>query len=89
MSNVRIPPVLRAHTGGSREVAADGDTVGTVLANLTSDYPGLRDQLFEGEDLQRYVNVYVNDEDIQYLDKLSTPVGPRDTVVILPAMAGG
>lgn len=89
MSNVRIPPVLRAHTGGSREVEADGDTVGTVLANLTSDYPGLRDQLFEGDALQRYVNVYVNDEDIQYLEKLATPVGPKDTVVILPAMAGG
>lgn len=89
MSNVRIPPVLRAHTGGSREVEADGDTVGTVLANLSSEYPGLKEQLFEGESLQRYVNVYVNDEDIQYLDKLATPVGPKDTIVILPAMAGG
>jgi sulfur-carrier protein len=89
MSSVRIPPVLRAHTGGSREVAADGDTVGTVLANLTTEFPGLREQLFEGDALQRYVNVYVNDEDIQYLEKLATPVGPKDTVVILPAMAGG
>jgi sulfur-carrier protein len=89
MSNVRIPPVLRAHTGGSREVTAEGDTVGTVLINLTSNYPELREQLFEGDALQRYVNVYVNDEDIQYLDKLATPVGPNDTVVILPAMAGG
>ena len=58
-------------------------------ANLTSNYPGLREQLFEGDALQRYVNVYVNDEDIQYLEKLATPVGPKDTVVILPAMAGG
>ena len=89
MATVRIPPVLRAHTGGSREIQAEGDTVNTVLASLTSSYPGLRDQLFEGDSLQRYVNVYVNDEDIKYLDKLSTPVGPRDTVVILPAMAGG
>jgi molybdopterin converting factor small subunit len=89
MSSVRIPPVLRAHTGGSREVTADGDTVGTVLDNLTEEYPGLREQLFEGGTLQRYVNVYVNDEDIQYLEKLATPVGPKDTVVILPAMAGG
>lgn len=89
MSNVRIPPVLRPHTGGSREVEADGDTVGKVLAKLTSDYPGLREQLFDGETLQRYVNVYLNDEDIQYLDKLDTPAGQKDTIVILPAMAGG
>ena len=89
MSNVRIPPVLRTHTGGSREVEAEGATVGDVLASLTSEYPGLREQLFEGESLQRYVNVYVNDEDIQYLERLATPVGPKDTVVILPAMAGG
>ncbi len=89
MSNVRIPPVLRAHTGGSREIEATGDTVGAVLDELTSTYPGLREQLFEGGELQKYVNVYLNDEDIQFLQKLATPAGERDTIVILPAMAGG
>jgi molybdopterin converting factor small subunit len=89
MSTVRIPPVLRTHTGGSREVSANGDTVGEVLSDLTTSYPSLRDQLFEGDRLQRYVNVYLNDEDIQYLQQLSTPAGERDTIVILPAMAGG
>ncbi|HEX6507575.1 MAG TPA: MoaD/ThiS family protein [Chloroflexota bacterium] len=89
MSTLRIPPVLRNQTGGTREIEIGGDTVGAVLSELTSRYPSLKDQLFEGNQLQRYINVYVNDEDIQYLQRLDTPVGPRDTVVILPAMAGG
>lgn len=89
MSTVRVPPVLRNQTGGSKEVQADGATVGEVLNNLTSDHPSLRDHLFEDGSLQRFVNVYLNDQDIQYLQKLETPVGPNDTVIILPAMAGG
>ncbi len=89
MSNVRIPPVLRAQTGGSRDVQADGSTVGEVLLNLTQRYPTLNSQLFQGQELQRYVNVYLNDQDIQFLQRLDTPVEPSDTIVILPAMAGG
>jgi molybdopterin synthase sulfur carrier subunit len=89
MSNVRIPPVLRQQTGGSRDVQADGETVGEVLRNLTEQYPTLNSQLFEGTELQRYVNVYLNDQDIQFLQRLETPVAPSDTIVILPAMAGG
>lgn len=89
MSKVRIPPVMRPQTGGAKEVEIDGDTAGQVLQNLAERYPSLGDQLFEDGKLRRYVNVYVNDEDIQYLDKLDTGVNPQDTVIILPAMAGG
>ncbi len=89
MSNVRIPPVLRKQTGGAKEVDAEGNTVRGVLDNLTEQFPSLREHLFADNELQRFVNVYVNDQDIQYLDKLDTPVTSNDTVIILPAMAGG
>lgn len=80
---------MRPQTGGAKEVEIDGDTAGQVLHNLAQQFPSLGDQLFEDGNLRRYVNVYVNDEDIQYLDKLDTGVNPEDTVIILPAMAGG
>lgn len=89
MSNVRIPPVMRPQVGGSRDVQANGQTVGEVLRNLTEQYPTLNTQLFDGGELQRYVNIYLNDQDIQYLQRLDTPVTDSDTVIILPAMAGG
>ncbi len=90
MSVVKIPPVLRSYTGGEKEVPAEGTSVGQVLAALAERYPDTRGQLF-GEDgaLNRFVNVYLNDEDVRVLDGLDTPVAERDTVVILPAMAGG
>jgi len=89
MPMVRVPPVLRKQTGGVREVAANGGTVGEVLRSLASDYPAMKEHLFENGDLRRYVNVYLNDQDIQYLQRLETPVQDGDTVIILPAMAGG
>ena len=90
MPTVKIPPVLRARTGGEAEVAADGETVGEVLEALASAHPETREQLFsDGGDLNRYVNVYLNDEDVRVLDGLETAVSDSDTVVILPAMAGG
>ena len=90
MSVVKIPPVLRSYTGGEKEVPAEGSSVGQVLTALTERHPDTRGQLF-GEDgaLNRFVNVYLNDEDVRVLDGLDTPVTERDTVVILPAMAGG
>ena len=90
MSTVKIPPVLRSSTGGEREVAAEGSNVGEVLRSLAEAHPETQRQLF-GEDgsLNRYVNVYLNDEDVRVLDGLETPVKPEDTLVILPAMAGG
>ncbi len=89
MSTVRIPPVLRNQTGGEKEIQAEGKTVGEVLGHLADRYPALRDHLFQDGQLQRFVNVFVNDQDIQYLQRLDTPVGAQDTVIILPAMAGG
>jgi MoaD family protein len=82
--------VLRPHTGGAPEVEAAGSDVGEVLRALTAEHPGTQDQLFgEDGDLNRYVNVYLNDEDVRVLDGLGTKVADGDTVVILPAMAGG
>ncbi len=90
MTTVKIPPVLRPETGGEAEVSVDGTTVGAVLRALAEAHPGTRPQLFaDGGDLNRYVNVYLNDEDVRVLDGLDTPVSASDTVVILPAMAGG
>ncbi len=90
MPTVKIPPVLRPQTGGDPEVSADGGTVGDVLRALAEAHPGTRPQLFaDGGELNRYVNVYLNDEDVRVLDGLQTTVSESDTVVILPAMAGG
>ena len=90
MANVKIPPVLRSQTDGQAQVAAGGETIGEVLGALVEAHPSTREQLFAGEgELNRYVNIYLNDEDVRVLDGLETAVGDSDTVVILPAMAGG
>ena len=90
MPTVKIPPVLRPRTGGESEVATGGDTVGQVLNALAEAHPETRSQLFsDAGELNRYVNVYLNDEDVRVLDGLETSVAESDTVVILPAMAGG
>jgi len=90
MAVVRIPPVLRPAVGGEREVVAEGATVGEVLTALVEAHPETREQIFaEDGELNRYVNVYINDEDVRVLDGLATPVAEADALVILPAMAGG
>ena len=90
MPTVKIPPVLRAETGGEGEVEARGSNVGEVLRSLVESHAGTERQLFSTDgELNRYVNVYLNDEDVRVLDGLETPVSDSDTVVILPAMAGG
>ena len=90
MATIRIPPVLRPSVGGEREVSVDGANVGELLNALAEAHPETRPQLFGEEgDLNRYVNVYLNDEDVRVLDGLDTGVGEGDVLVILPAMAGG
>jgi sulfur-carrier protein len=90
MSTIKIPPVLRGSTGGAKEVEASGTDVGGVLRALAAEHPATESQLFsESGDLNRYVNVYLNDEDVRVLDGLDTGVSETDTIVILPAMAGG
>ena len=90
MALIKIPPVLRASVGGEKEVTADGGDVGAVLRALAEQHPDTQSQLFGADgSLNRYVNVYLNDEDVRVLDGLDTSVGERDVLVILPAMAGG
>jgi sulfur-carrier protein len=90
VSVVKIPTVLRPQVGGNREVELGGATVGEVVKALTAQYPNLKSQLLTAEgDLNRFVNVYVNGQDVRYLDGLATPVAERDEVRLLPAMAGG
>ena len=90
MATVKIPPVLRPSVGGEKEVQAAGGDVGAVLHSLAEQHPDTQSQLFSGEgQLNRYVNVYLNDEDVRVLDGLETSVSESDTLVILPAMAGG
>ena len=87
---IRLPTVLRSHAGGQSTVEASGETVGEVLSHLTSTFPGLAGQVVTAEgSLHRFVNVYVNDDDIRYLDKLGTKVSDGDVISILPAVAGG
>jgi molybdopterin synthase sulfur carrier subunit len=90
MATIKIPPVLRPSTSGETEVSASGGDVGAVLRALAEVHPQTEPQLF-GPDggLNRYVNVYLNDEDVRVLEGLETSVDEDDTLVILPAMAGG
>lgn len=89
MAVVRIPTPLRTHTDGAESVEANGATVGDLLNDVTTKHPALRERIFEGTELRRFVNVYVNNEDIRYLDDLATPVAEKDEVSIIPAIAGG
>ena len=87
---VRLPNILRPHAGGQATVTADGATIGEVLQSLVAEFPGLTGQLItETGQMHKFVNVYVNDDDVRYLDKLETKVADGDTVSILPAVAGG
>ncbi len=86
---ISIPTILRQYTDGARAVPAEGATVGAVIDDLETRHPGLRDRLVEDQSLRRFVNVYVNDEDVRFLDGLATTLSDGDTVTILPAVAGG
>ncbi len=86
---VRIPTILRTYTGEAKSVAGDGPTLDAVIADLETRHPGLRDRLVEGDALRRFVNVYLNDEDVRFLDGLSTALKDGDVVTVLPAVAGG
>jgi MoaD family protein len=87
---VKLPTILRKHSGGEALVDADGGTLRELLADLESRYPGItKNVLSEDGGLHRFINVYVNDEDVRYLGSLETPVKEGDTVSLLPAVAGG
>ena len=86
---VRIPTILRSYTGGAKAVQADGDTLSAVIDDIDARNPGLKERLIESDGLRRFVNVYVNDEDVRFSGGLSAPTTDGDVVVVLPAVAGG
>jgi len=86
---VRIPTILRAYTGGEKAVSGDGATLDALIGDLESQFPGIRERLVDDAGLRRFVNVYLNDEDVRFLGGLETPVADGDSVTILPAVAGG
>jgi MoaD family protein len=87
--SVRIPTPLRSLTQGKEEVQASGTNVGDVISHLESQYPGIRDRLLDDKGVRRFINLYLNDEDVRFLDALKTPVKDGDTLTIVPAIAGG
>jgi sulfur-carrier protein len=86
---VRIPTILRTYTDDQKSVQASGDSLIALIDDLEANHPGLKDRLIEDGDLRRFVNVYVNDEDVRFLGGLEAPVADGDQVVVLPAVAGG
>ena len=86
---VRIPTILRSYTGGAKSVEGSGDTLASLIADLEERYGGLQERLVDDSGLRRFVNVYLNDEDVRFLGGLQTPVTDGDTVTVLPAVAGG
>jgi molybdopterin converting factor small subunit len=89
MSKVRIPPMLRQEVGGAKEVPAEGENVRELLDDLMGQFPALRAQLVRDDEIAPFVNVYLEGEDVRTLDGLDTAVRPGQTVILLPAMAGG
>ena len=86
---VRIPTILRTYTDGARSVEASGDTLRALFASLDSSYPGIQERIVDDAGLRRFVNVYLNDEDVRFLDGIDTALSDGDVVTVLPAVAGG
>jgi molybdopterin converting factor small subunit len=89
---VSIPTILRPHTGGEKRVSASGDTLGAVISDLEVNYSGITERLIDSDNpgkLHRFVNIYVNDEDVRFSGGLGTTIADGDSVTILPAVAGG
>ncbi len=86
---VSIPTILRSHTGGEKRVTADGATLQALIADLEANYSGISERLVDNGKLNRFVNIYVNDEDVRFSGGLDTEIGAGDSVTILPAVAGG
>jgi len=86
---VRIPTILRTYTDGQKAVDARGDNLAGLIEDLEASHPGIRERLIDGEDLRRFVNVYINDEDVRFIGGLEAPLTDGDQVTVLPAVAGG
>ena len=86
---VRIPTILRTYTDGAKSVTGDGGSLSQLIDDLEANHPGIKDRLIDGDDLRRFVNVYVNDEDVRFTGGLETSLSDGDQVTVLPAVAGG
>ena len=89
MTTIRIPAPLRPYTGGNGKITVSGETVGAALTDLTAQYPDLRPHLYEGNSLRSFVNVYLGEEDVRYMQGVETAVSADDTLMIIPSIAGG
>jgi sulfur-carrier protein len=87
--SVSIPTILRTHTGGEKRVTASGDTLQAVINDLEANYSGITERIVDGDKLHRFVNIYVNDEDVRFSGGMETEIADGDSVTILPAVAGG
>jgi len=86
---VRVPSLMQKHTQGQKVLSYDAQTIGTLIATIDGDYPGFREQIVEDGEILRFVNIFLNDEDIRFLERMETPLRDGDVVAILPALAGG
>jgi sulfur-carrier protein len=86
---VRIPTILRTYTDGEKSVTGEGGSLGALIDDLEANHPGIKDRLIDDGDLRRFVNVYVNDEDVRFLGGLEATLSDGDQIVVLPAVAGG
>ena len=86
---VRVPTQLRTLTAGKEEVSGTGATVGALIDHLEGAHPGIKDRLLDAKGIRRFVNLYLNEDDVRFLDGLNTPVKDTDTLTIVPAIAGG
>ncbi len=89
MARIKIPTPLRTYTGGEAVVAVEGGSVGAALEHLVNQYPDLRQHLYNGADLRSFVNVFLGDEDVRFLDGLNTEIDPDADLRIIPSIAGG
>jgi MoaD family protein len=87
--DVRIPTILRTYTGGEKAVSGDGASLNALIDDLDANHPGIKERLVEDGDLRRFVNVYINDEDVRFIGGLEAELSDGDQVVVLPAVAGG
>jgi sulfur-carrier protein len=87
--SVSIPTILRPYTGGEKRVQASGATLADLITDLDANHPGLGERLLQNGELRRFVNVYLNDEDVRFIGGLATPLADGDSVTVLPAVAGG
>ncbi len=89
MASIKIPTPLRIYTGNQSQVTVSGETIGAALNDLTTQYPELRPHLFNGDQLRNFVNVFIDDEDIRFLNGLDTEINEKDALRIIPSIAGG